>query len=104
MNMELKVLRWNKPFIPEEVRLRDELTREGYSIFKWADSAGTTYPSHQHDHHESIWILEGEIEFEIGEVRYRLGAGDRLFLPRGMVHTAVVPPPHTCFYLVGEKE
>lgn len=102
--MEFKVLRWSKPVVPDEVSLREELTREGYSVFKWADSAGTHYPPHQHDHHESIWVLEGEIEFGMGGQRHRLGPGDRLFLPSHTVHAAVVPGEKTCFYLVGEKD
>ena|SRR3990167_2169607 len=102
--MNLKILRWDKTVIPEEARLREELTREGYEVFKWADSGGTAYPPHHHDHHESIWVLEGAIEFTIGGEKYRLGPGDRLFLPRGTLHTSLVPLPETCFYLVGEKE
>ncbi len=102
--MEVKILRWDRPVIPDESQLRTELVQEGYSVFKWADSAGTTYSPHEHDHHESIWVIEGEMEFEIDSEKLRLSAGDRLFLPKGTLHTAVVPGPESCFYLVGEKE
>lgn len=102
--MELKVLRWDKPTVPDEAAIRESLRREGYSVFKWADSGGTQYPPHQHDHHESIWVLEGEIEFQIGNENLRLGPGDRLFLPRSTPHSAAIPTAQTCFYLIGEKD
>ncbi len=102
--MELKLLQWDKPIAPDEGMMRGELAREGYQIFKWADSAGTCYPPHQHDHHESIWVLEGQIEFQIGKNHYQVNPGDRLFLPSGTLHSAEVKGPQTCFYLVGEKD
>ncbi len=102
--MEVKVLRWDKPVAPEEDKIRLALIKEGYSVFKWADSAGTVYHPHHHSHHESIWILEGEIEFAIDQNRIRLKPGDRLFLPRGQRHAAIVPSAENCFYLIGEKD
>ena len=102
--MEVKILRWDRPVMPDEARIRTELVQEGYSVFKWADSAGTEYTPHHHDHHESIWVIEGEIEFGIEGEKISLGPGDRLFLPKGTTHTAIVPGPENCFYLVGQKE
>lgn len=102
--MEFKILRWDRTETPEEGGIRDELVREGYKVFKWADSAGTHYPPHQHQHDESIWVLEGSIEFGHKGTRHLLKPGDRLFLPRATTHSALVPGPGTCFYLVGEKD
>lgn len=102
--MEMRIIRWEGPLAPEEGRLKEQLVSEGYEVFKWADSAGTKYGDHHHDRHESIWVVEGMIEFDIRGEKLRLGPGDRLFLPSGTEHTSVVPGPENCFYLVGQKE
>lgn len=102
--VDVKILRWEVPVAPDESRLRETLVREGYSVFKWADSSGTCYESHEHSCHESVWILEGEVEFEMNGQSYVLRSGDRLFLPAGVRHAMKVVGAESCFYLVGQKE
>lgn len=102
--MEIKIIHWHNKFDPDEAVLRKELEKEGYSVFKWADSAGTCYPRHHHDYDESIWILEGEVEFEIDGDKFLLRGGDRLCLPSGVTHTTIVSDSQKCFYLIGQKE
>ena|SRR3989338_5612289 len=101
--MEIEIVSWNRHYLPEETHLREQLNREGYSVFLWADSAGTTYPPHSHEVDESIWVIKGEIAFGIGGREYLLKTGDRLLLPSGTTHTATIPDSGKCFYLVGQK-
>lgn len=49
---------------------------------------GYAAPRHTHFGEEIINVLEGELEYEIGGKTYRVKAGDVLFVPTGVVHTA----------------
>lgn len=45
-----------------------------------------------HIHHsqdEFFYILEGEYQFQVGEERYEMKAGDTIFLPRNVPHAFV---------------
>lgn len=39
------------------------------------------------DSDESFYVLDGELEFQVGEQRYVLGPGDFAWVPRGIGHT-----------------
>ncbi|MBS1582545.1 MAG: cupin domain-containing protein [Bacteroidetes bacterium] len=44
-------------------------------------------PLHVHpDQDELFFVLEGRYSFQVGDDRFELGAGDTLFLPRGVPH------------------
>lgn len=100
--MKLEVIRWDGKGTPEESELRARLEREGFSVWRWRDSPGADYSPHEHDHDESLWIVEGQIAFGVGERSYALESGDRLMLPKGTVHTAKAGP-NGATYLIGEK-
>lgn len=100
--MKLEVLRWQGDGEPAEAALRASLEAEGYEVFSWSDSPGTTYSPHTHHHDESIWLFRGEMTFGVGGDEYPLRAGDRLMLPTGTVHTAVAGGSGAA-YLVGQR-
>jgi quercetin dioxygenase-like cupin family protein len=62
----------------------------------WSNGPGFEYAPHSHPYHKTLDCLRGSIEFTIqapkGERTVRLKAGDRLELPAGTVHSAVVGP------------
>ena len=39
-----------------------------------------------HDQDEWIYIIDGEFKFEIGDKRFRVGAGESVFIPRKVPH------------------
>lgn len=82
--------------------LRAALEDEGFAVFAWTDAPGTRYEPHQHDEDESLWLLEGEMSFEVAGARYDLAAGDRLMLPARTVHSALAGPRGAA-YLVGQR-
>ena len=98
--MTLEVLPWSGGAV-DAGALQRELEDEGCSVFQWSDPAGADYSPHQHDHHESIWIVRGEMTFTALGRALRLGAGDRLMLPRATVHGAHAGADGAT-YLVGE--
>ena len=100
--MKLEVIRWEETQAPSESDLRERLEGEGFSVWRWSDSPAATYTPHRHDHDESLWLVEGEIAFGVGEKSYSLKPGDRLMLPKGTVHTAKAGPDGAT-YLIGER-
>ena len=55
------------------------------------ESAGTVcWPLHRHHaQDEWVYVTDGEFEFIVGDKRFRVGAGETVFLPRGVAHTWV---------------
>src|SRR5689334_20792219 len=50
----------------------------------------TGWPRHvNRDQDEWIYVVEGEVEVEIGKKRSRLGIGESMFIPRNIEHTWV---------------
>ena len=45
-------------------------------------------PLHVHLYQEEwFYVMEGEVDFQVGDKRFRLGPGDSAFGPRGVPHT-----------------
>ena len=86
--MQLERIAWNEPGRPVERLLRQRLEGEGFEVLLWHDEPGTSYHSHRHDHDEILWVVFGEISFQIDDREYRLATGDRLTLPAATVHSA----------------
>lgn len=100
--MTLARLAWPGPGAPTASALRARLEAEGFHVRQWTDVPGSTYTPHSHDHDECIWCVQGEITFGVAGEEIRLGAGDRLMLPGGTVHTARAGPLGAS-YLIGER-
>jgi quercetin dioxygenase-like cupin family protein len=49
---------------------------------------GYVAPRHTHPGEEIIYVIEGSLEYEIGGKSTKVKAGDVLFVPAGVVHTA----------------
>lgn len=51
--------------------------------------AGVLAPKHSHPGEEIVYVLEGVLEYQLeGKPPVRLKAGDVLFIPAGVVHSA----------------
>ena len=49
--------------------------------------SNTGWPRHvNRDQDEWIYVLDGQVELEIGKKRFRLGTGESMFLPRNIEH------------------
>jgi len=82
--------------------MRATLESEGFAVFSWSDAAGALYEPHRHDEDECLWVVDGEMSFEIDGRRYDLTAGDRLMLPARTVHAARAGS-RGAVYLVGQR-
>lgn len=89
---------------PSQEEAEAKLHQEGFDSYCWHDVPGTSYPRHQHAYDECLWILKGEITFDTKEGAYPLKPGDRLYIPAGTAHSAIVPSKQGVTYLVGQKK
>jgi uncharacterized protein YjlB len=77
-----------------EAALRDRLRAEGFVPSGWSNGPQDRYAAHEHGYDKVIVVAAGSIRFGLpgsgaGE---DLATGDRLELPAGTVHDAVVGP------------
>lgn len=90
--MELRVQRWEKPEAPTERELRALYHQEGLNPYPWSNGPGFTYVAHSHSYHKILYVVRGSITWVLPEMDLEIEtrAGDRLDLPRGVVHAARV--------------
>ena len=76
----------------DETILRDRLRDEGLSPSAWGNGPHDRYGSHDHGYDKVIVVAAGSIRFGLTERGdgYELVAGDRLELPAGTTHDALV--------------
>lgn len=94
MTAEVTLVPWPEAALPDEKQLRRLLNREGLSPYHWGNAPGDTYAAHRHSYHKVIYVVWGSITFGLPEEgrSVKLQAGDRLELPAGVLHDAVVGP------------
>lgn len=68
------------------------MANEGLSPYVWSNGPHDVYAAHTHSYDKVIYVVRGSITFGLPELgqRLTLRAGDRLDLPAGTVHDAVV--------------
>src|SRR3984893_13691357 len=73
-------------------RLR--LEKEAAACYDWSNGPGTVYGAHTHSYRKILYCLRGSIRFDLVATGELIGLepGDRLELPPGMPHAAVVGP------------
>jgi quercetin dioxygenase-like cupin family protein len=92
--MELKVTSWSGETLPTEEELRDLLVNQELKVYRWSNGPDDVYAGHTHGYHKVLYVVEGSIKFELPtrHETLNLKAGDRLDLPAGIRHSAVVGP------------
>jgi quercetin dioxygenase-like cupin family protein len=78
----------------DETATRLRLEKEAAACYAWSNGPGTAYGTHTHSYRKILYCLRGSIRFDLvasGE-SIELEPGDRLDLPPGTPHAAVVGP------------
>ena len=78
---------------PEDLmaRLRGEAT----GCYSWSNGPGDRYSAHSHSYEKVLFCVDGSITFNLESQdgkSIELKAGDRMVLPAGTIHSAVVGP------------
>jgi mannose-6-phosphate isomerase-like protein (cupin superfamily) len=78
--------------VTDDVRRR--LRAHGLEPSAWANGPGERYAAHEHDYDKVIAVERGSIRFGLpaDDRSVELGVGDRLDLPAGTPHDALVGP------------
>jgi len=76
-------------------RLEDlmaKLRAEATGCYSWSNGPHDRYAAHSHGYEKVLYCVDGSITFVLDANRERLElkAGDRMVLPAGTVHSAVV--------------
>ena len=70
------------------VKLASEDTGGAYSIIEETSPPQGGPPPHTHrDEDEALYVLEGEVEFLLGDANVRASAGSCVHAPKGVLHT-----------------
>jgi quercetin dioxygenase-like cupin family protein len=90
--IDVAVKRWPKDKTPDESEIRKILADEGLHFYQWSNRPCDIYSAHNHPYHKVIYVLQGSITFGLPDKddRVTLNTGDRLELPAGTNHDAVV--------------
>jgi quercetin dioxygenase-like cupin family protein len=84
----------------DRASLQARLRKEGLEPSSWSSLPDERFEQHSHDFDKIVVVVDGSITFGIPGygVGFVLGRGERLDLPAGLGHDAVVGPKGvTCF-------
>jgi len=71
--------------------VEEKLRAEADHCYQWSNAAGAEYAVHSHPYQKILYVAEGSITFTpAGRPAVVLKPGDRLDLPAGTPHGAVV--------------
>lgn len=84
---------WSGDQPPSESELESIFRNEGLSPRWWSNGPGDRYGAHSHGYHKVLYCSRGSIRFQLdGGRQIDLAPGDRLEIPPGVTHSAVVGP------------
>lgn len=83
---------WADSVSPTQSTLWRLMSDEGLSPYSWSNGPHDTYAPHSHSYNKVIYVVQGSITFGLPQLdkQLTLQVGDRLDLPAGIVHGAVV--------------
>jgi uncharacterized cupin superfamily protein len=88
----VELTRWPHDKPPTRSQLDAMLRLEKLAPSWWSNGPGDTYGAHSHSYNKVLYCAEGSVTFRVGDTAYELHSGDRLDIPSGTAHSAVVGP------------
>ncbi len=87
-----RVIPWTDPVAPTQSVLWQRMVADGLDPYSWSNGPHDIYSPHLHAYDKVIYVVQGSITFGLSEAGqyFTLKAGDRLDLPAGIVHEALV--------------
>ena len=83
----------------------ERLRAEAEGCYPWSNGPGGRYAAHSHNYEKVLYCVDGSITFvlENEDKQLELKPGDRMVLPSGTVHSAVVGPTG-CTCIEGHRQ
>jgi quercetin dioxygenase-like cupin family protein len=88
----MKLTAWDRPEAPSEESIRAAFRAESLSPYAWSNGPGDRYGAHSHAYDKVLYCARGSITFVVDGREVPMRAGDRLDLPAGTAHSALVGP------------
>jgi quercetin dioxygenase-like cupin family protein len=84
--------------------LMTALRKEAISCYSWSNGPHDRYAAHSHSYEKVLYCVDGSITFMLEREgrRRELQSGDRMVLPAGTVHSAIVGPAG-CTCIEGQR-
>ena len=78
--------------MPNFDELMSKLKAEASGCYSWSNGPGDRYAPHTHSYEKVLYCVDGSITFVLENEgkRLELNPGDRMVLPPGTVHSAIV--------------
>ena len=71
--------------------VESKLRAEADHCYRWTNGPGAVYEVHEHQYRKILYVAQGSITFTpAGRPPIEMHAGDRMHLPAGTAHGAVV--------------
>lgn len=78
---------------PDAGAIEKLLRADARDVYGWANRPGDRYEQHAHAYHKLLYCTRGSIDFILGDgSALTLKPGDRMLLPAGTRHAALVGP------------
>ena len=78
---------------PDPGEIEKRLRSEARDVYGWSNGPADRYEQHVHSYHKLLYCTRGSIDFILADGRRRtLKPGDRMLLPAGTHHAALVGP------------
>lgn len=89
--VDVQIERSTAPTVASAIEKR--LRSEARDVYGWSNAPADRYEQHAHAYNKLLYCTHGSIDFILGDGRtLTLKAGDRMLLPAGTRHAAVVGP------------
>jgi hypothetical protein len=94
MQNAVRVMPWSGDDAPVREKLWRLMVDQGLSPYSWSNGPHDVYGAHSHTYDKVIYVVSGSIAFGLPaqDRNLILNDGDRLDLPHGTVHDALVGP------------
>ena len=88
----IRVTPWRLNSPPTRDELWQLMTKEGLEPYAWSNDPLDIYSPHTHSYDKVIYVVSGSITFGLPDLERNLTLfpGDRLDLPKGTLHDALV--------------
>ena len=100
----VQVLRWPHAHSLPEEEIVNFFGARGLTHGRWSNGPGEVYGIHSHSYRKTLFCLDGSITFSLPDASHEveLHPGDRLIIPAGTRHGAVVGPQGVTCIEAGE--
>jgi mannose-6-phosphate isomerase-like protein (cupin superfamily) len=91
---DVKIVRWHGGQHPTYRTITQKMEQEGLRPYAWSNGPNFRYTARSHGYSKVLYCVEGSIEVVLPDANQSvvLRPGDRMELPRGVRHAAIIGP------------